>query len=130
MKILLENKRAGQLSLDLPTEWGDPIRLVIPQGGSMDIGQLMTVEEANRNEELRRLYSLGYIGISVALDAMDIEPLIAAEEGGLSGALSTALPWIKWSSASRVNIVAHPAFPGSAGSTARPDEGQVHAEGL
>ena len=77
MQILLTNTRSSQISLDLFINKSAPnIRTTIPGGGSVDIGELISLEELALSQQLQELIADGDITLSVVAEAGDVTDLI------------------------------------------------------
>lgn len=79
MQINLTNLKAGPYSLDLVINKDfEPVRILIAQGGTTDIGDLLTVDELNISEQLIAAVAAGDISIATVAEAADIDDPAAA----------------------------------------------------
>lgn len=78
MIIRLNNLKGGDLSLDLlVTRDIPPIRVLIPQGGFANVGDLVSLDELNLSEDLKTLVGAGDLSITVVGDSDDLSEVIA-----------------------------------------------------
>ena len=74
MIINLNNLKGGDLSLDLfITKDIPPIRALIPQGGSVDVGEQVSLEQLALSQDLQTLIANGDISMTVQSESTDIE---------------------------------------------------------
>jgi len=79
MQINVSNLKAGDYSLDLVINKDfRPVRILIPQGGTTDIGDILTVDELNISEQLIAAVAAGDISIATVTEAADIDDPAAA----------------------------------------------------
>lgn len=78
MKILLTNRTAKQVSLDLFISKESPIiRGIIPVGGNLDIGDRISLEELAMSQVLQELIINSVVGLSVESETTDIDQLLS-----------------------------------------------------
>jgi len=77
MQINISNNLSTQLSLDItitpgPAPGGRVIRELLGPGGSVDVGDRMTLQEVNKNDQLQSLQAAGTITIEVVEQSADL----------------------------------------------------------
>jgi len=72
MKILLKNNVQGQLSIDLFVDKQTPkVRVVIPIGGTVDVGSQISVEDLARSQQLQEMVADGDVTITLEAETSD-----------------------------------------------------------
>jgi hypothetical protein len=79
MLIKLNNLTTNQLSIDLGTYKGTQVRKVIPAGSYVDVGDIMTPEEVNKDSQIQSLVSAGTLSVTVVLESTDISSLLDSQ---------------------------------------------------